>query len=254
MTLTIRQSTELFHLVFLRALVAKGEDKGLIALKGGCNLRFFFGSVRYSEDIDFDVVVIAKDTLKNKVERLLKSPLVAAPLKVHGLTIVETSAPTQTETTQRWKVGLQRADDELPIRTKVEFSRRDTIEGAAFEATDREVLRPYGLTPVLATHYTTAFAVRQKVHALAARTEPQARDVFDLAHLLARQDAAHLTLDAVAKPWLDDAINHAMGISFDEHTSKVVAYLEPSHAELYADRSAWDALQEDVVARLEALR
>ena len=32
------------------------------------------------------------------------------------------------------------------------------------------------------------------------------------------------------------------------------AYLALSHAELYADRSAWDALQEDVVARLEALR
>lgn len=254
MVLTLRQSTELFHLVFLRALVAKGEDKGLIALKGGCNLRFFFGSVRYSEDIDFDVVVIAKDTLKNKVERLLKSPLVTAPLKMHGLTIAETSAPKQTETTQRWKVGLQRVDDELPIRTKVEFSRRDAIEGAEFEATDREVLRPYGLTPVLATHYTTAFAIRQKIHALAARTEPQARDVFDLALLLARQDAAHLTLDAVAKAWLDEAIEHAMAISFDEHTSKVVAYLEPSHAELYAGRPAWDALQEDVVARLEALR
>lgn len=254
MNLTLSQSTELFHLVFLRALVAKGEDKGLIALKGGCNLRFFFGSVRYSEDIDLDVVVIAKDTLKNKVERLLKSPVVTAPLKMHGLTIAETSAPKQTETTQRWKVGLQRVGDELPIRTKVEFSRRDAIEGAEFEATDREVLRPYRLTPVLATHYTTAFAIRQKIHALAARTEPQARDVFDLALLLARPDAAGHALDAVAKPWLDEAIDHAMGISFDEHTSKVVAYLEPSHAELYADRPAWDALQEDVVARLEALR
>lgn len=61
-------------LVFLRALVAKGEDKGLVALKGGCNLRFFFGSTRYSEDMDLDVVVIAKETLRNKVERLLKSP------------------------------------------------------------------------------------------------------------------------------------------------------------------------------------
>lgn len=57
-----------------RALVAKGDDKGLIALKGGCNLRFFFGSVRYSEDMDLDVVVIAKETLKNQVDRLLKSP------------------------------------------------------------------------------------------------------------------------------------------------------------------------------------
>jgi hypothetical protein len=51
--------------------------------------------------MNLDVVVIAKDTLKNKVERLLKSPALTAPLKMHGLTIVETSAPKQTETTQR---------------------------------------------------------------------------------------------------------------------------------------------------------
>lgn len=254
MAFSVRQSTEFFHLVFLRALVAKGENKGLIALKGGCNLRFFFGSVRYSEDMDLDVVVIAKETLKRKVERLLRSPAVSAPLKAHGLSVVETSAPKQTETTQRWKVALLRAGDGLPIRTKIEFSRRDDIEGTKFEAADREVLRPYGLTPVLATHYTTAFAVRQKIHALAARTEPQARDVFDLSLLLARPDAAKLALDAAAKQWLDEAMDHAMGISFDEYASKVVAFLEPSHAEVYASREAWDAMQEDVVARLEVLR
>jgi predicted nucleotidyltransferase component of viral defense system len=252
--LSVRQSTEMFHLVFLRALVAKGEDKGLVALKGGCNLRFFFGSVRYSEDMDLDVVVIGRETLKNKVDRLLRSPAVTAPLKAHGLTIVETSAPKQTETTQRWKVGLRREGDELPIRTKVEFSRRRAIEGTAFEATDREVLRPYGLTPVLALHYTVGTAIRQKIHALAARTEPQARDVFDLSLLIARSDAAGFVLDAAAKGWLADAIDHATGISFDEYASKVVAFLEPNHAELYADRSAWNAMQEDVVARLEALR
>jgi len=252
--LSVRQSTEMFHLVFLRVLVARGEDKGLIALKGGCNLRFYFGSVRYSDDMDLDVVVIARETLKNKVDRLLQSPAVTAPLKAHGLTIVETSAPKQTETTQRWKVGLRRDGDELPIRTKVEFSRRDAIEGTKFEAADRQVLRPYGLTPVLALHYTSGTAIRQKIHALAARTEPQARDVFDLSLLLARSDAAGLTLDAAAKEWLADAIDHAMGISFDEYASRVVAFLEPTHAEVYAERSAWHAMQEDVIARLEALR
>lgn len=254
MPLSVRQCTELFHLVFLRALVAKGDDKGLIALKGGCNLRFYFGSVRYSEDMDLDVVVIAKETLRNKVERLLRSPAVTAPLKVHGLTIVEASAPKQTETTQRWKVALQRAGDELLLRTKVEFSRRDDIEGAKYEAADREVLRPYGLTPVLATHYTTPTAIRQKLHALAGRTEPQARDVFDLSLLLARPDAVDFRLDAAAKRWLDPAIDHAIGLSFDEYASKVVGYLEPSQAELHGHRSAWEAMQEDVVARLEALR
>ncbi len=254
MALSVRQSTELFHLVFLRALVAKGEDKSLVALKGGCNLRFFFGSVRYSEAMDLDVVVVAKETLKNKVDRLLRSPAVTAPLRTHGLTIVEASAPKQTETTQRWKVALRREGDELPIRTKVEFSRRDYIEGTKFEAADREVLRPYGLTPVLATHYTTAAAIRQKVHALAMRTEPQARDVFDLSLLLSRPDAGGLLLDAAAKRWLTDAIDHAMGLSFDEYTSQVVAFLEPSQAEVYAARPAWAAMQVDVAERLEASR
>ncbi|HEX5660157.1 MAG TPA: nucleotidyl transferase AbiEii/AbiGii toxin family protein [Polyangiales bacterium] len=238
----------------MRALVAKGEDKSLIALKGGSNLRFFFGSVRYSEDIDLDVVVIAKDTLKKKVERVLQSPAVTAPLKTHKLTVVETTSPKQTETTQRWKVGLRRDGETLAIRTKVEFSRRDNIDGAAFEATDRELLRPYGLTPVLASHYTIEAAIRQKIHALAARTEPQARDVFDLSLLLARTDAAKVALDAAAKKWLEAAVDNAMSISFDEYTSKVVAFLEPGHTEVYAERSAWNAMQEDVITRLESLQ
>src|ERR1051325_5828182 len=105
--LTVRQTTELFHLVFLRALVAKGEDKSRIVLKGGCNLRFFFGRVRYSEDIDLDVGAMLAGTLKNKVERLLRAPIVEAPLRSHGVTIAEYSAPKQTETTQRWKIGLR---------------------------------------------------------------------------------------------------------------------------------------------------
>jgi hypothetical protein len=151
-------------------------------------------------------------------------------------------------------VGLLRTGDELPIRTKVEFSRRDDIVGTTYEAADREVLRPYGLTPVLAMHYTTEAAVRQKIHALAARAQPQARDVFDLSLLLARPDAAELALDVTAKTWLDGATEHALSLSFDEYASHVVAYLEPSHADVYADRSAWEAMQEDVVARLEAFR
>ena len=72
--------------------------------------------------------------------------------------------------------------------------------------------------------------------------------------LLARPDAAGLVLDAAAKKWLADAIDHAMCLSFDEYASKVVAFLEQSHAEVYEDRSVWDVMQEDVVARLEALR
>jgi predicted nucleotidyltransferase component of viral defense system len=254
MAWTARQGVEAFHLVFLRALVAKGEDKALIALKGGCNLRFYFGSVRYSEDIDFDVSVIAEDTLKNKVERLFRSPLISAALKTKGIEITEISAPKQTQTTQRWKLGLRAASISVPLRTKVEFSRRAAIGETAFARIDPGVLRPYGLPPFLATHYTTAAAITQKIHALAGRSEPQARDLFDLNLLLARSEVANLTLTAAQKAWLEKAIEHAFALSFDEYSAKVVAYLEPAQVDLYADRGAWDTMQDAVITQLEALR
>ncbi len=254
MSFSSRQVVEIFHLTFLRALLAKGDDKGLIALKGGCNLRFFFGSVRYSEDMDLDVVVIARETLKNKIDRLLKSPLVLAPLKSKGIAIEETSAPKQTETTQRWKVALRVDGFSGIVRTKVEFSRRGAIEGAKFEAIDRDVLRPYGLMPVLATHYDIEMAIVQKIHALAERAEPQARDIFDLNLLFARPEAAKFVARRVKNRWLSNAIEHALSISFDDYTSKVVAYLELEQADLFSGRSFWNTIQGDVVNRLEALR
>ena len=254
MALTARQSIEVFHLVFLRALAAKGEDKALFALKGGSNLRFFFGSVRYSEDIDVDVSVVSKGTLKNKVDRLLVAPTIVGPLKAHSIEVVDVSAPKQTDTTQRWKVGLRAGGVSVPLRTKIEFSRRKSLSETAFEAVDREVLLPYGLTPFLTTHYGLAGAILQKIHALSARSEPQARDVFDLNHLLAKRDSAKLKLSVEQKRWLSNAIDHGMGISFDDYSSQVMAFLEPSQRELFEGRASWDAMQTAVMERLEGLR
>jgi predicted nucleotidyltransferase component of viral defense system len=250
----VRQSVEIFHLVFLRALVAKGDDKSRIALKGGCNLRFFFGSARCSEDMDFDVASIAKGTLRNKVDRLLASPLVTAPLRTKGIELMEHSAPKQTDTTQRWTIGLQAAGTSAPVRTKLEFSRRTAIDGTNHETLGADVMRAYGLTPFAATHYATGAAVAQKIRALAGRSEPQARDVFDLGLLLSRSDASPPKLDGRAKLEVAAAIERALSISFDDYRSQVIAYLHPEQADLFASRSAWDTMQEAVIARLEALR
>ena len=43
-----REAVELFHLVLID-LLGRKVDKKLYALKGGCNLRFFFKSFRPSE-------------------------------------------------------------------------------------------------------------------------------------------------------------------------------------------------------------
>jgi predicted nucleotidyltransferase component of viral defense system len=252
-SLGARSQVELFHLVFLRALVARGEDKGLFVLKGGCNLRFFFGSMRYSEDIDLDVTVVAKGTLKNKVERLLISPIVTAPLRSQAIEIVDVTAPKQTDATQRWKVGLRSASLPVPLRTKIEFSRRGQAQGAAFQAVDPEVLRRYGLSSFAATHYGLPSAIAQKVEALAGRSTPQARDVFDLNHLASRLPAGPrpVRLDPKTR---SKAMDHARAISFDEYAAQVVSYLDPVQRELFEGRDAWTAMQDAVVSYVEASR
>ena len=200
------------------------------------------------------MVVMAKDTLKNKVERLLRAPVIVSPLRVHGITLVETSAPKQTETTQRWKAGLSVEGLAATLRTKIEFSRSVAAEGQEFAAIDRDLARTYGLPPFLATHYTAAAAVVQKIQALAQRTEPQARDVFDLHHLFARPETAALLLNLEQRSSIPVAVDRAVEISFDDYAAQVVAYLDPAQAELFESRSAWDAMQEAVVSRLTELR
>lgn len=254
MGLNPRQAVELFHLQFLRQLAA-GGDRARFVLKGGCNLRFFFGSIRYSEDMDVDVVGVPQGTLKNKVDRLLVAPGLLLPLKVQGIEVADVSAPKQTETTQRWKVGLKLKGHSAELRTRVEFSRRERrgSEGdVVAEAIDASLLRAYALPHTIAQHYSIRAAVSQKVLALAGRPETQARDVFDL-HTLRPRWPDRASLHAEAKAQLERATERALALGYDDFVAQVVAYLDPEQAAPYQDAAAWEGLQLDVVAFLEEL-
>jgi len=244
-----REYVELFHLLFLRMLAA-GSDRTHYCVKGGCNLRFWFRSVRYSEDLDLDVTVTSRATLKNKVDRLLAPGPLAGLLRAQGIAIVSTSAPKQTDTTQRWKVTLSAADA-ATMHTKIEFSRRGLSGAHAYEPVDAGVARRYRIPSPMASHYLAPAALAQKIGALAHRAETQARDVFDVHLLLAAAGAPKL--DAAARKDLGAAVERAMGVSYDEFVGQVVAFLEPEHRELYASRGAWDQMQSEVVRGLEAL-
>src|SRR5579862_3363673 len=119
-----KQSIELFHLLFLCQLGRK-VDKKLYALKGGCNMRFYFKSIRYSEDMDIDIQIINKDTLFKNVNKLLSSAPFNNILQAQGIEIINTSSPKQTTTTQKWKIELKSKHTALPLHTKVEFSQRE---------------------------------------------------------------------------------------------------------------------------------
>lgn len=251
--MTPRRAVELFHLVFLRGLQARLEDKTLVALKGGCNLRFYFGSIRYSEDIDLDVAKMAKATLKKKIDQLLAAPLIRSPLAAHRLSLVDVTAPKQTETTQRWKLGIRDDQTSDVVRTKIEFARRGAIDGATIEPIPASFTDSHGLASFLASHYPAARAIVQKIHALADRTEPQPRDVFDLNHLFPLSTEL-IQLTDEERSWLPLAIDNAMSVSYDDFSAKVVAYLDPEHAELFGDRETFHLLQSNVVDRLETLK
>jgi predicted nucleotidyltransferase component of viral defense system len=221
---TDRQSIEVFHLLFLRSFGAR-VDKTLFALKGGCNLRFYHRSVRYSEDMDLDVRTMATNTLRSNVEAVLDADSFRHSLRAQGLEIAGITAPKQTATTQRWKIALRLADQRGTVPTKIEFSRRALDAGAELAPVESELIRRYKLYPVLVQRYNVSTAFAQKVAALALRSETQSRDIFDLKLLL---DAGALPV-AVSKDLLPTAIENAMTISFDDFTGQVVAYLEPEH-------------------------
>jgi predicted nucleotidyltransferase component of viral defense system len=162
----IREAIERFHLLFCYRLGAK-VDRNLYSLKGGCNLRFYFQSIRYSEDIDFDVRTISLETLKKNVNQILKDdPFRTVLRRNHNIEITEWSAPKQTETTQRWKVSLREADQALPIPTKIEFSRRSAdLSGSEIKLVNPELITSYKLQPTLIQHYALSKAVEQKLGA-----------------------------------------------------------------------------------------
>ena len=247
--LSDRQVVELFHLQFVRLLCA-GPDKDRFAIKGGCNLRFFFESVRYSEDIDLDVTRLPVHVLKEKVTKILSGPALALPLNSRGIAVVESSAPKQTETTQRWKVALSAEGRSLPLHTKIEFSRRETTEDSKVESVAASVLAEYGLMPVLAPHYPLAAAIRQKIGALVHRSSVQARDVFDLSVLIAKAGGSADALRS-ARAQIPKAIERSMEVSYGDYKARVVSYLKPDQIEAFGSREAWDALQSHVVEFLE---
>ncbi len=240
------QIIEFFHLAFLQVLQARLDQSGYI-LKGGANLRYFFESVRYSEDIDLDAGGMEAWALAEKIDGVLTSPAIERMLRSQGLAVEGFTKPKQTETTQRWKVSIRASGRRDPVRTKIEFSRRDGDERYLLEAVPGNVVAPYALRAPTVMHYTAEAAIEQKVEALAGRSETQARDVFDLDLLLRRQPPTAITATALVR---EQAAERALGLSDAAFRDQVLPFLDEEITELYADPDSWDQIRNFVVERL----
>ncbi len=244
------QTVEYFHLLFLAQLGAR-LDKKLYSLKGGCNLRFFWKSIRYSVDIDFDVHTIARHTLQKKVETILGAPGFDRILRSSRIQLLRVSAAKQTDTTQRWKIHLQSETSGVDLPTKIEFSRRKFDPGVVFGAADPEILHAYHLRTIITSHYDLEATFAQKVDALIGRKEMQARDIFDLAFLSERgATGARVAID---REKLAKAGEIVLSAPFDQFRSQVIAFLSPEHQDYYGSRERWHALRENLARDLEKL-
>jgi predicted nucleotidyltransferase component of viral defense system len=250
------QSREIFHLEFLRRVVLASKP-GTLALKGGINLRFFFSSPRYSEDMDFDCTAITIPRLQDMVMGILSMRTFLDTLAARGIVRVtppDLRAAKQTETTQRFKVHLH-TENGLDLFTKVEFSRRGFSQPSPVtEEISPTILRAYRIAPILAPHYPAPAALVQKISALVNRTTVQARDIFDI-YILRTQYAGEMP--ALGKELLATARKNIFAIDYERFRDTVIEYLAPEDRESYGSRSAFDDLQlqvDEFIGRFETRR
>ena len=239
------QTIEIFHIEFLRRFVPK-IDLNHFALKGGVNLRLFFQSIRYSEDMDINIndKRIRKDKLIKVVMDILDNRNFLDVLKTFGIVEVvkpNMKAAKQTDTTQRFKIHLKTKNG-LDLLTKVEFSRREGADHAVNEHIPSGVLRDYKMGGFVVPHYEVNAAVVQ-IKALAQRNETEARDIFDINLLSSQYSNSENKLPKLEAKLIERARDNVFNIDFIQYRDVVVNFLSEEDQKIYDSEKVWDDIQ-----------
>lgn len=240
------QQREVFHLVFLRQFVRLVKPDSY-ALKGGSNLRFFYNSIRYSEDMDIDIKGIEVHALRDIVMGIVSSNILATnlrPFNIERIIPPDIRRAKQTETVQRFKVHLITSSG-IDLFTKIEFSRRRLESELKQEPVNAAILSAYRQPPLIVSHYLIGLAIEQKIRALADRAHVQARDVFDIFMLHSQINGEDI--DAIRKTLsrqkLKSAEESLLSISYEMFRDTVCNYLSDGDREHYDRADVWDEVQ-----------
>lgn len=249
------QLREVFHIEFLRWLGRKVKAEHY-AVKGGVNLRFFFKSFRYSEDMDLDARSIKVIQLQEAVMKILGSRTFQDNLKPFGIMSIvppDIGRAKQTETTQRFKLHFSASSGEN-LFTKIEFSRRGFSGNVVVEPIDTAILRVYKLAPLLTPHYDIQSAIMQKVHTLATRATIQARDIFDLYMLTSQYTTGEKLLNNIKDNMLTKAHERVFEVGFSQFRDTVISYLSDEDRALYDSSKSWEEIQLKVASFIEEIQ
>lgn len=241
---------EAVHAIMLQELTKMVHETAVI-LKGGVNLRLFFGSPRYSEDMDLDGDPSASMVIRETIVGLFENRGFLTKLRQVGIRELDPGeGPNKdTETTFRYKFGVVTGG--IRYGTKVEVSYREPSEPdqVAVEPADVTVVEPY-LGPgaeLVIPHYKRDSAVRQKIIALGGRANVQARDVFDL-HVLAPSEEEGSKLigflaDSIESSKLREAHERAFEISYNAYRGQVMEFLSDDLRDRFDSHETWDELR-----------
>jgi hypothetical protein len=249
------QVAESFHLAFLQALATRANLTDW-ALKGGGNLRFFYSSDRFSEDIDVDTFDVEPWAFQDRVDQTLTSDLLKRTLGILGSHIEYVNPKERSATKSKWVIGIRHPLETDPIYTQIEVSHREyPYRGfVKVEPVIQVAITPY--SPALHRptfgHYLPRAAIAQKIDALCGREVRQPRDLFDL-DLLFRIAPDAVALGDIDEADLRAAITRIVQMGYDEYRAKVLSFIEPAALPLYEPIAVWEGMQMTVVDRLESL-
>ena len=237
---------EAFQLQFLKAL-AQALNGRPYAVKGGCCLRFFFGSPRLSEDMDFDIQQVSASALQKHVEKIVNQRAFLAHLAHAGVTSIrlqDREAAKQTATTQRWKLALHTQQGEI-IHSKIEFSRRSKTPIRYKSGTpSTTILHRYQATAFVSQYYDAEAMLTGKLAALASDSRFALRDLFDLNILIPLMPTPHHSLD---KTLLSRSTQKIQGFGYPMFAEQVLPFLEGGLQQLYQHKKAFEELKASIL-------
>lgn len=259
--LTPIQVREAVHVTLLRRLVERVPEG--LRLKGGVNLRLFFGSVRYSEDMDLDAEPRHRAKLQGVIETILADAGYRRELDALGIEDIRPNDAQRGTGEAGLRLKMQATAAGIGYSTKVEISYRDSSPAAwaAPAPVPAKLIARYGGARFEVARYEHAAAVVQKVNALATRGDVQARDIFDLDWLLdeARFPDAPEPALVRLRAWhplerLETARSRCLEIGDDQYRGQVETFLDVDAQRQFA--GTWDAMRlrvHDLLERAAAL-
>lgn len=257
------EAREAVHVLLLRELQEIRDGRAVI-LKGGVNLRLFYGSPRYSEDMDLDAEPEARLAIRDAIRGIFDDRGFARSLRRLGLRGLDPKEGPNKDTavTFRHKFHVL-APGSQSYGTKVEVSFRERNEADIYATAepDPERVRRYlsGEDRLAVQRYDRPSALRQKIVALAGRTRIEARDIFDI-HLLlesghgAPRDLVKYLAESLDDPTLELAHERTVQLEYPEYESLVVRFLEDEAREAYRSEGVWHELRLRAASLIEDVR